>query len=70
MEQKEYEIVIGDSKEELNAVVNIRLDEGWELYGSPSVAMSTYAVYEDIRETYLFAQALTKKKENEENNNS
>ncbi len=53
----EYRVVSADDEKGLNKVVNALLDEGWELHGGVSCALSET---DDVRYT-LFAQAMTRR---------
>ncbi|MGB7926339.1 MAG: hypothetical protein WCF57_24070 [Pyrinomonadaceae bacterium] len=55
----EYTIVEGFKAEEVIELVNERLKEGWELYGSLTV--SGVAGHEDRMTNNLYAQAMIKK---------
>lgn len=55
----EYTIVKGFEAEEVIALVNERLKEGWELHGS--LAISLLGKTEDGQASNLYAQAMTKK---------
>jgi hypothetical protein len=56
----EYVVIFAKSVAELNAQVNGRLSEGWDLYGSPAFAHSTDSKNDQPAYT-CFIQALTKK---------
>lgn len=53
----EYAMCTGADAEELMEKVNILLDQGWTLYGSPTIAR---CVVDGFLSTTLFGQAMTK----------
>jgi hypothetical protein len=54
-----YQLLVNSTSELLSENVNKHLEAGWELYGSPSIAMSV----SDYAEHYEYAQAVIKKGE-------
>ena len=55
----EYTIIEGFKAEEVIAMVNERLKQGWELYGNPVITVIANAKEDSTR--YLYAQAMIKK---------